>query len=410
MKKRNSHLLMSPYRRSKDLLPYSVQLKKIISKLTTNEKAGGVLLIAVTVLSLLLANSFLQKPYLVFWEFHLGHFSIGEWINEALMSIFFLMIGLEVKQEIISGQLSTLRKASLPLFAALGGMVAPALIYLAINAGAASKAGIGIPVATDIAFAIGILSLLGKRIPASLRAFLTAFAVIDDLGAILIIAIFYTATLLYAKLFIALGIFICLLALNKAGVKSLIPYLIGGIAMWIFMLPSGIHVTITGVLVAFAIPAKGAKGKKAPSVKLLHFLHNPVTFIILPLFAAANTCIPLAADWAAKLAGSNSIGIIAALIIGKPLGILLFSFLSEKLRISQRPSGITWKHILGAGILGGIGFTMSIFISLLAFKDADMISESKIAVLIASLVAGVVGFIYLKGVSRKAAKGNTKVA
>lgn len=391
-----------------------MQLKKIIHKLTANEKAGGVLLIAVTILSLLLANSFLQKPYLSFWEFHLGHLTIGHWINEALMSIFFLMIGLEVKQEIISGQLSTLKKAALPVFAAVGGMAAPALIYLVFNAGAASKAGIGIPVATDIAFAIGILSLLGKRIPASLRAFLTAFAVIDDLGAILIIAIFYTATLLYAKLFIALGIFICLLILNKLGVKSLIPYLIGGVAMWIFMLPSGIHVTITGVLVAFAIPSKAAKDKKAPSVRLLHFLHNPVTFIILPLFAAANTCIPLAADWAGKLTESNSAGIIAALVIGKPSGILLFSFLSEKFRISQRPSGITWKHILGAGILGGIGFTMSIFISLLAFTDAGIISDSKIAVLVASLAAGVIGFIYLKGVSRissrKAAEENTRGA
>lgn len=393
-----------------DLLPYSVQLKKIIHKLTVNEKAGGVLLIAVTVLSLLLANSPVQKPYLDFWELHIGHLSVGEWINEALMSVFFLMIGLEVKQEIISGQLSTFKKAALPVFAALGGMIVPALIYLAVNAGAATKAGIGIPVATDIAFAIGILSLLGKRIPASLRAFLTAFAVIDDLGAILIIAIFYTAALLYAKLLIALGIFACLLVLNKAGVRSLIPYIIGGIAMWIFMLPSGIHVTITGVLVAFAIPAKGAASRKAPSVKLLHFLHNPVTFIILPLFAAANTCIPLAADWAGKLAEGNSIGIIAALVIGKPAGISLFSFLSEKLGISQLPGGIAWKHIIGAGILGGIGFTMSIFISLLAFKDAGMISESKIAVLLASLTAGVIGFIYLKGVSRRAVKENTKDA
>jgi NhaA family Na+:H+ antiporter len=249
--------------------------------------------------------------------------------------------------------------------------------------------------ATDIAFAIGILSLLGNRVPATLKIFLTALAVMDDLGAIMVIAIFYTASIAYTNLFIALGIFGFLLILNRLKVHNLIPYLIGGAAMWYFMLHSGVHATITGVLLAFAIPF-GDGGEKSPSYILQHFLHKPVAFIILPLFALANTCIAIGGNWQSGLIHTNSLGIFAGLIIGKPLGIFLFSIIGVSLGFCALPKDLKWKNIIGAGFLGGIGFTMSIFITLLAFDNEEVINNSKIAILIASLLAGIIGFIWLR--------------
>ena len=372
-----------------------MKLTRLFNDFFDSEKAGGLILVFVTVLSLGLANSAWQTDYIHFWHIDLGGHSIVHWINDGLMTIFFLLIGLELEREIYHGELSDLKNASFPIFGALGGMLVPAGLFLLLNFGTDTQAGAGIPMATDIAFAIGILSLLGNRVPSSLKIFLTALAVMDDLGAIIVIAIFYTTSIAFVNLFIALGVFGFLLILNRLKVHNLIPYLIGGIVMWYFMLHSGVHATITGVLLAFAIPF-GNGGEKSPSYILQHFLHKPVAFFILPLFAIANTCIAVGDNWQSGLGQTNSLGIIAGLVIGKPLGIWLFSFIGVGLGLSALPTDLKWKNIIGAGFLGGIGFTMSIFITLLAFDNADIVNNSKIAILIASLLAGAIGFIFLK--------------
>ena len=375
-------------------------LTRLYKEFFDSEKAGGLILVFVTVLSLGLANSVWQTDYINFWHFDLGGHSIVHWINDGLMVVFFLLIGLELEREIYQGELSDIKNASLPIFGAIGGMLIPAGLFLLFNFGTDKQSGAGIPMATDIAFAIGILSLLGNRVPTSLKIFLTAFAIIDDLGAIMIIAIFYTTSIAFVNLFIALGIFGFLLFLNRLKVYNLIPYLIGGVIMWYFMLHSGVHATITGFLLAFAIPF-GNGGEKTPSYILQHLLHKPVAFIILPLFAIANTCIAIGDSWQSGLGQTNSLGIIAGLVIGKPLGIWLFSFIGVGLGLCALPTDLKWKNIIGAGFLGGIGFTMSIFITLLAFDDADIITNSKIAILIASFIAGVIGFIFLKMTLKK---------
>jgi NhaA family Na+:H+ antiporter len=300
-----------------------MKLTRTFKAFFESEKSGGILLLFVTLLSLYLANSPIQTEYIAFWNTQLGHHSITHWINDGLMAIFFLLIGLELEREMYDGELSSIKNAALPIFGALGGMVVPAGIFLLLNFGTITQNGAGIPMATDIAFAIGILSLLGSRVPASLKIFLTALAVIDDLGAILVIAIFYTDTIAFLNLFIAFAIMGGLFILNRRKVHSLIPYLIGGVAMWYFMLNSGVHATITGVLLAFVIPF-GDGGKKTSSYRLQHFLHQPVAFFILPLFAIANTCIAIDSNWHEGLNHPNTIGIIAGLVIGKPLGIWLF--------------------------------------------------------------------------------------
>ena len=372
-----------------------MKLTRLFNEFFGSEKAGGLILVFATLISLLVANSALQSDYSKLWNLELGGQSVVHWINDGLMTIFFLLIGLELEREIYQGELSDIKNASLPIIGALGGMLVPAGIFLLFNFGTESQAGAGIPMATDIAFAIGILSLLGNRVPTSLKVFLTALAVIDDLGAIIVIAIFYTTSIAFVNLFIALGIMGVLFVLNRLKVHNLSPYLIGGIVMWYFMLHSGVHATITGVLLAFVIPF-GDGGEKSPSFILQHFLHKPVAFFILPLFAIANTSIVLASNWYSGLGDSNSIGIIAGLLIGKPLGIWLFSFIGTGLGLCALPTDLKWKNIVGAGILGGIGFTMSIFITLLAFGDSEMVNNSKIAILIASTLAGLIGFIYLK--------------
>ena len=374
-----------------------MKLTKTFKSFFKSEKAGGILLLCVTILSLYLANSPIQTEYISFWSTEVGHHSITNWINDGLMTIFFLLIGLELEREIYHGELSKIKNAALPLFGALGGMLVPAGLFLLLNFGTITQNGAGIPMATDIAFAVGILSLLGNRVPASLKIFLTALAVIDDLGAIIVIAVFYTTSIAFVNLFIALGIMGVLFILNRVKIYNLIPYLIGGIAMWYFMLNSGVHATITGVLLAFVIPF-GNGSKKSPSYILQHFLHKPVAFIILPLFAIANTCIAIDAGWEDGLSHSNSLGILLGLVIGKPLGILLFTFFGVSVGICSLPKDLKWSSIIGAGMLGGIGFTMSIFITLLAFKNdgSAVITYSKIAILIASFIAGTMGFLWLK--------------
>lgn len=372
-----------------------MKLTKLFTEFFNSEKAGGLILVFVTILSLVLSNSPWQSDYIGFWNIKFEGHTIVHWINDGLMTFFFLLIGLELEREIYTGELSNIKKASLPIFAALGGMIIPFGIYFLLNMGTDYKSGAGIPMATDIAFAVGILSLLGSRVPSSLKIFLTAFAVIDDLGAIIMIAIFYTTGLSLLNLSIALGIFVFMLIIKRFRVYNLIPYLVCGVLMWYFMLHSGVHATITGVLLAFAIPF-GDGGEKSPSFILQHFLHKPVAFIILPLFAIANTCIAIGNDWLTGISQSYSLGIIAGLVIGKPIGIWLFSYAAVIVGLSALPTGLKWINILGAGILGGIGFTMSIFITLLAFKNGDVINGAKIAILIASFIAGIAGYLWLK--------------
>ena len=372
-----------------------MKLTSLFNDFFDSEKASGFILIAATVVSLCLANSSWQINYIHFWHIDLGGHDLIYWINDGLMTIFFLLIGLELEREIYQGELSTIKDALLPVFAALGGMLVPAALFLLLNAGTATQSGAGIPMATDIAFALGILSLSGNRVPVSLKIFLTALAVIDDLGAILVIAFFYTSTLLWANLFIALGIFALLLLLNRLNIRNLIPYLLGGVAMWYFMLHSGVHSTITGVLLAFAIPF-GKGDEKSTSHLLQQFLHKPVAFIILPLFALANTAIVINSNIAETLTQHYSMGIALGLIVGKPLGIFLMSFLAVASGLCKLPSDLNWKSILAVGFLGGIGFTMSIFVTLLAFDSDTIINNAKLTILLSSLIAGIIGYIALK--------------
>ncbi|KDN54617.1 Na+/H+ antiporter NhaA [Flavobacterium seoulense] len=360
-----------------------------------NEKSSGLVLIACTIISLFLANSFFSEQYLHIWHIKIANESFEYWINDGLMTIFFLLIGLELEREIYLGELSNIKEALLPIFGALGGMFVPAGLYLLFNYGTITHSGAGIPMATDIAFALGVLSLLGNRVPLSLKIFLTALAVIDDLGAILVIAIFYTNTIFWGNLAIALGILLFLFVLNRMKVHKFTPYIIGGIIMWYFMLNSGIHATITGVLLAFVIPF-GDGSKKTISYKLQHYLHKPVAFIILPVFALANTAIVLGSDIIDSLSLNYSIGIMLGLIIGKPLGIALFSFIAVSIGLCKLPNDLNWKTIISVGFLGGIGFTMSIFVTLLAFDDHHIINNAKFIILISSLVAGCTGFLFLK--------------
>jgi Na+:H+ antiporter, NhaA family len=373
----------------------TMRITKLFKDFFESEKTGGFLLIICTIISLLLANSFLSHDYINIWHYEIGGKPTEYWINDGLMAIFFLLIGLELEREIYIGELSSFKKASLPIFAALGGMLIPAGLYLTLNYGTPEQSGAGIPMATDIAFALGILSLLGNKVPTSLKVFLTALAVIDDLGAILVIAIFYTKDLDFYNLSIALGIFAFLLILNRMKVRNLIPYLVFGVVMWYYMLSSGVHATITGVLLAFAIPF-GNGGKKSTSYLLQYALHQPVTLLILPLFALANTAIIISTDWQFALSHNYTIGIALGLIFGKPIGISLFSYFGVKAKLCRLPSDLNWKTILGVSFLGGIGFTMSIFITLLAFTDVKNINNSKIMILVSSIAAAFIGLYVLK--------------
>ncbi|WP_367754128.1 Na+/H+ antiporter NhaA [Flavobacterium sp. WC2421] len=381
-----------------------IKMKKTIKKIYNselfneffeNEKASGIILIGCTLFSLFMANSIFGSQYLHTWHTQFAGESLEYWINDGLMTIFFLLIGLELEREIYEGELSNIKDALLPIFAALGGMIVPAGLYLFLNYGTVAHSGAGIPMATDIAFALGILSLLGSRVPLSLKIFLTALAVIDDLGAILVIAIFYTKTIFWGNLFSAFGVLLVLFILNRMKVRNLIPYLIGGVIMWWFMLHSGIHATVTGVLLAFVIPF-GNGDKKSTSYKLQHFLHKPVGFIILPLFALANTAIVIGADIVDIVTQHYSLGIALGLVIGKPVGIFVFSFLAVSVGLCKLPDDLNWKTIFAVGFLGGIGFTMSIFITLLAFTDQTIISHAKFAILLSSLIAGIIGLLFLK--------------
>ncbi|MFS2002863.1 Na+/H+ antiporter NhaA [Duganella sp. CT11-25] len=376
-----------------------IPLSQTFKEFTNSGKAGGIVLILCTLCSLAIANSAAGSSYLAFWHGQIAGLTVELWVNDALMAIFFLLIGLELERELYNGELSDLKKALLPMLAAAGGIAVPALIHFGLNRGTATQAGLGIPMATDIAFALGVLTLLGSRVPASLKVFLTALAVMDDLGAIVVIALFYTAKLSLAYLLSALAVFIALLLMNRTlRVMSLTPYLIGGALMWFLMLKSGVHATIAGVLLAFAIPHSARQDDiSSPSHRLEHFLHKPVAFLILPVFALANTGIVIGAGWVQDLLSSNSLGIIVGLSVGKPVGIMLACFVAVTLGLCRLPADLAWRHVLGAGLLGGIGFTMSIFITGLAFAEQPaIVNAAKMAILTASLLSGIAGFIWLK--------------
>ncbi len=385
-----------------------MSITKLFKEFFDSEKSSGIILVGCTILSLLLVNVFIGEDYLHFWhqktlpvlaDVNLN-LSVEHWINDGLMAIFFLMVGLEIERELYVGELSEFKKALVPIIAALGGMLVPALFHFVLNAGSGTQNGFGIPMATDIAFALGIMALVGKKVPFVLKIFLTALAIIDDLGAILVIAVFYTKEIQAFYLFVALGIFLILIVLNRLKVSRLVFYIIGGIIMWYCFLRSGVHATIAGVLLAFAIPFTDG-GERSPSYKLQHGLHKPVAFFILPLFALANTGILFESSLKDALINNNSLGIILGLVIGKPLGIMVMLFTGIKAKVISLPKGIQWKHIAATGFLAGIGFTMSIFITLLAFDSPGLVVNSKIAVLFSSLIAAVIGFLFLKWAVRK---------
>ena len=372
-------------------------------KFIHNSQSSGILLIICVAVSLLIANSSLGPAFQNLLDTKIGtemfdlNYSVSIWINDGLMAIFFLLVGLEIKREIVEGELSSLKNASLPIVAAVGGMVVPALIYFFFNNGTEYANGWAIPMATDIAFSLAIISLLGKSVPVSLKIFLTALAIVDDLGAIMVIAIFYTDQIHWSYLGLSALMVLFLALLNFFNFKKHIFYLIPGILLWYFMHHSGIHATIAGVLLAFTIPTNVSATEISPLEKLEQKLHLPVSFLIMPLFALANTNITFKTGMVDGLFSSLGYGIILGLFLGKLIGINLFSYIFSKLKISSLPYKSTWPQMLGTGLLAGIGFTMSIFIALLSFKGhSEIQDEAKFAILIASLISGISGYLILK--------------
>ncbi len=362
-----------------------------------DSRAIGIILIGCTVLSLVLSNlSATNAAYMGFWQkdlnLHLGSLNLPEnplaIINDVLMTCFFFLVGMEIKRELTIGELASFKKSLLPVLAAMGGMVCPAIIFSFFNGGTPYHHGWGIPMATDIAFSLGVLSLLGKRVPVQLKIFLAALAIIDDLGAVITIAVFYTSKLTLTYLLTGLTAFASVIALNLFKVKYTILYLIPGIILWYCIFNSGIHPTIAGVLMAFSMPLSGL-------AKLEHRLHYPVNFMIMPLFALANTAIALPSHFGNIFTSTISLGVIFGLIAGKPIGIFLFSWAATKLGLASLPSRTGYKQLLGIGMLGGIGFTMSIFTSTLAFNTDEFQVIAKVSVICASVVSGVVGYKYL---------------
>ena len=365
-------------------------------------QSSGNLLIICVILSLLIANSSLGSNFQELLDFKLGSYSISLWINDGLMTIFFLLVGLEIKREILEGELSSFKNATLPIFAALGGMLVPAAIFYFFNQGSKYENGWGIPMATDIAFSLAIISMLGKRVPVSIKIFLTALAIVDDLGAIVVIAIFYTEKIETTYLLLSSLVLLILIILNFFKVKRHIFYLIPGVFLWYFMHHSGIHATIAGVLLAFTIPTNESDTEISPLEKLEEKLHTPVNYFIMPLFALANTNIKFHNGMVDGLFTNFGYGIILGLALGKVIGINLFSFIAIKLKLSDLPNNSKWSQMLGAGLLAGIGFTMSIFIALLSYKgELEIQEEAKFAILVASAISGFMGYFLLKAISDK---------
>jgi Na+:H+ antiporter, NhaA family len=415
------------------------------------QSSGGILLIIATVVALVWANSPWGESYAALWHTKLtvgiGEFSISKdlthWINDGLMAVFFLVVGLEIKREVLVGELSSARGAALPVAAALGGAVVPAAIYVAINAGTEGAAGWGIPMATDIAFALGVLTLLGERASVGLRVFLTALAIVDDIVAVLVIAFFYTSEISWVALGIGAIFLAVLVAANLLGVGRTLVYAVLGVGLWLCFLLSGVHATVAGVLLALTVPASsfinpgaflersryvldrfeqaGERGENVlaneerqaalhalnhaayklepPLHELERALHPWVVFAIMPVFALANAGVPLGGNVVVALADPVALGIVLGLVVGKQLGVTLSAWLAVKIGVSELPEGVGWRHIYGAGLLAGIGFTMSLFITDLAFSDDSLIEDAKLGILVASLIAGVIGWTILRGAS-----------
>jgi NhaA family Na+:H+ antiporter len=370
-----------------------IKATKLFNEFLHSEQASGIILLVFTIVALAIANSPLGEPTIHWFHTKFFGLSIEHWVNDALMSVFFLLVGLELEREIYAGELSDIRNAILPICAAIGGLLVPAAIHFSICNGTIYQRGAGIPMATDIAFSLGVLSLVSSRIPFSLKVFLTALAIVDDLGAILVIAVFYTKSLSMAYLAGAMAVFAGLCLLNRLKVNAIWVYMLGGIAMWYCMLHSGVHATVSGVLLAFTLPFRDG-GESSLSYRLQHWLHSPVAFVILPVFAIVNTCIRIESDWLAGLSQPNSIGIFLGLVVGKPMGILLSCWIAIKLKLCTLPDEVNVSHLVGAALLAGIGFTMSIFVSLLAFDDAALINNSQVVVLIASAFAAIIGLAW----------------
>jgi len=381
----------------------------IIDEFIQKESASGILLIFVTILALILSNTAMSPLYESFLhipvEIRIGPLdldkSLYHWVNDGLMAVFFLLIGLEVKREILEGHLSSLSQVMLPGIAAVGGMAVPALVYVLLNQGnPVAMNGWAIPTATDIAFALGILSLLGNRVPVSLKIFLMALAIIDDLGAIVIIAIFYASDLSVLSITVAAGALAVLVALNLFGVSKKAAYFIVGIVLWVSVLKSGVHATLAGVALAFTIPlkAKDEHGQPfSPLKDIEHDLHFWVAFFILPLFAFVNAGVDFSGISLDQMAGSVPLGILLGLFIGKQVGVFGFSWLAIKLKLAQLPAGSNWLQLYGVSVLTGIGFTMSLFIVSLAFEDDSIFQYTdKLAILLASFLSGIVGYLILR--------------
>ncbi len=425
-----------------------LRIMDTITEFMHNETSGSIMLLIATIAALVLANSPLSEAYFAFWEmeleFRLGvfevHQSLLHFIDDGLMALFFLVIGLEIKREVLVGELSSVRQALLPLFAALGGMIMPAGLYIVANLTSPGLGGWGVPIATDIAFALGILALLRTRIPVSLKIFLTALAIVDDLGSILVIAIFYSGDINFVALGIGVGLLVFLFILNRLDVQRSWVYVTVGLFVWAAFLASGVHATLAGVLVALTIPARSkilpiefvehsyqklqviaalddpkqaviknddqqelareiehaAHFMQAPLQRIEHSLHPVSTFLILPLFALANAGVTLDGGLLNTLLTPVGIGVMLGLIIGKQIGITGATYAVVKLGLTSLPEGVTWKHIYGASWLAGVGFTMALFISNLAFRDSALLASAKAGVLAASVIAGIGGYIYLR--------------
>ncbi|MFO2462398.1 Na+/H+ antiporter NhaA [Pseudomonas sp. 15FMM2] len=371
----------------------------ILARFLSSEAAGGLVLMGAALAALIVANSPLSQTYFEALRSVWLGMSIEHWVNDGLMAIFFLMVGLEIKREVLAGGLSTWGQRALPGFGALGGMLVPALIYVAINWGnPQTLSGWAIPAATDIAFALGVLSLLGKRVPTSLKVFLAALAIIDDLGAVVIIAFFYTSGLSMPMLLASLATLLVLIAMNRLGVKRLFPYLLFGGVLWFFVLQSGVHATLAGVAVALCIPmGRPEEEARSPLLFLEEKLHLWVAFMVVPIFGFANAGVSLSGISLANLVDPVPLGVALGLLLGKQIGVFLLAALAIRLGLAKLPQGSSWLQLYGVALLCGIGFTMSLFIGNLAFAgSAHLIDEVKVGVLIGSILAAIGGVLVLR--------------
>lgn len=435
---------------SRKKIPAIERVMRPFTTFAQRESSSGIVLMVCAAIALIWANSPYQQSYFELWHlessveigaWRLSH-SLAHWINDGLMALFFLLVGLEIKRELLGGELSDLRQARLPLFAAVGGMIVPALIYAAINFGKPSIIAWGAPMATDIAFALGVLALLGNRIPSGLKVFLAALAIIDDIGSVLVIALFYTASINFAALGAAAACFAAMLIVNRMGVRNLVVYMLLFACLWLATLSSGVHATIAGVVAAIAIPARSRIDSKrfldrsrsllddyeanqgdspssllneaqdsslreleiligragTPLQRLEHTLHPLVAFGIMPIFALANAGVAISmSGFQAAITEPVTLGIVFGLVVGKLIGISLFAHLAVALKAAVLPEGVTWRHIHGVAMVGGIGFTMSLFVATLAFKSGPLLDDAKMAVILASLIAGILGCVALVG-------------